>query len=901
VSRAARAIGVLPGEGALAITVTVLMLVTSAGAAMGGAATEALFFAHFDLALLPHMYFALGTVTLVFALAISALLAGFDRTRLYAAVPLTLGALVLAGRLLVDTGLSWVFPAMWLAMNVVTTLIGIITWGVASALCDTRQAKRLFPVFNAGRIGGSVVGGVLTGVLVGVLHAENLLFIWAGSLVAGFVLVVLLFRARPPAPLDTPADRGGVVVEMGRGLSIVRRSELLRLLAIALVLFSVLYFTLALPFTRAARAAYPDADALAAFLGLFNGATTIAALLVSLFLANRIYARIGVVNSLVAFTAIYLIGFVALALRPGFPTVVGFRFTQMTWLTGVADTAYQALFNPVPPERRDQTRAFMEGVPGQVGIALAGVLLIAGDRALEPAQLSFIGIVTAAATLALIWRTRRSYRVALADALRAGRPQPFLVEANPLGVLARDPTALRTAVAGLGSEDPGVRRVSAAVVETVARAEDTSALTVAARDPDDAVRASALRALGRVAPNVARGLAESASADPAPVVRALAFGTLDDRAALKRMLRDEDARVRAAALDVVSHGSRDLRVLAKELADDSVASLRRTAVSILAQDDPAVARDSLEDPDPRVRAAALEALASSRELGALEVVRAFARRRRDEALRDLPYALAARSQDERRSLLLDALRHRAIDRARDAIRAALVARGRVPDDLVLEALERNDAGQRASALELIDSAADAEIGRPLLPLWERPSDRAVIDEAVVDYALSDRDPFLRDLAQDIRGGGQTMRTLTTLSPMDRLLFLRKVPVFAGLPPSDLNQVAAIATEELFTDGSVIAREGDRGDRLYVIAAGAIQVRSGARELATRGVGEHVGELALLTGEPRTATLVASGETRCVCFGRRELDAIIRDRPQVALEIIRALGARLAEMTRMASG
>jgi hypothetical protein len=901
VSYVARAIGVQPGEGVLVFTVTALMLATSAGAAMGGAATEALFFAHFDLALLPHMYIALGAVTLVFTLAISALLAGADRTRLYAAVPLALVGLVLAGRLLVDTGMSWVFPAMWLAMNVVTTLIGIITWGVASAVCDTRQAKRLFPVFNAGRIGGSVVGGLLTGVLVGALHAENLLFVWAGSLLVGFGLVVLLFRFRPPAPGDPPADRGGVVVEMGRGFSIVRRSELLRLLAIALVLFSALYFTLALPFTRTVRAAYPDADALAAFLGLFNGAITIAALLLSLFLANRIYARIGVVNSLVAFTAIYVVGFVALALRPGFATVVGFRFAQMTWLTGVADTAYQALFNPVPPDRRDQTRAFMEGVPGQVGIALAGVLLIVGDRALEPAQLSFVGIVSAAATLALIWRARRSYRDALADALRAGRPQPFLVEADLLGVVARDPTALRTALAGLGSDDPGVRRVSAAVVEDVARAEDGGALVVAARDPDDAVRASAFRALRRVAPDVARGIADSASADTAPAVRALAFAVLDDRGALVRMLRDDDPHVRAAALDVVSRGSPELRVLAKEVADDSVASLRRSAVSILAHDDAAVARASLEDPDPRVRAAALDALASSRELDAKEIIRAFARRRRDEALRDLPYVLAARSDDERRDLLRDALRHRSIDKARDAIRAALVARGRVPDDLVLEALERNDAAQRAGALELVESAADPEIASPLLPLWERPADRAVRADAIVDYALTDSDPFLRELAQDIRGGGQSMRTLTTLSPMDRILFLRKVPIFAGLPPPDLNQIASIATEELFADGTVIAREGDRGDRLYVIAAGAVQVRSGARELATRGVGEHVGELALLNGEPRTATLVASGETRCLCFGRRELDAIISDRPQVALEIIRVLGARLAEMTRMASG
>jgi trk system potassium uptake protein TrkA len=85
----------------------------------------------------------------------------------------------------------------------------------------------------------------------------------------------------------------------------------------------------------------------------------------------------------------------------------------------------------------------------------------------------------------------------------------------------------------------------------------------------------------------------------------------------------------------------------------------------------------------------------------------------------------------------------------------------------------------------------------------------------------------------------------------------------------------------------------------VIVSGAVGVRSGAHDVATRGPGEYVGELALLTGDPRMATLVASGETRCLCIGRRELDAILRDRPQVALAVIRVLGARLRESTRLA--
>src|SRR5207302_6003016 len=91
VTGAARALGILPGETGLALLVTAVMLLTSVGAAMGGAATEALFFARFDVSQLPLMYVALGAVTFVCTLVVSALLARPDRARLYAVIPLALG------------------------------------------------------------------------------------------------------------------------------------------------------------------------------------------------------------------------------------------------------------------------------------------------------------------------------------------------------------------------------------------------------------------------------------------------------------------------------------------------------------------------------------------------------------------------------------------------------------------------------------------------------------------------------------------------------------------------------------------------------------------------------------------------------------------------------------------
>ena len=68
-----------------------------------------------------------------------------------------------------------------------------------------------------------------------------------------------------------------------------------------------------------------------------------------------------------------------------------------------------------------------------------------------------------------------------------------------------------------------------------------------------------------------------------------------------------------------------------------------------------------------------------------------------------------------------------------------------------------------------------------------------------------------------------MDSITTLSLMDRILFLKRVPLFANLSPTDLKQLAAIASEEFFPDEEVIAYKGEKGDAMFVIVSGEVRV------------------------------------------------------------------------------
>ena len=161
-TRLASLLQIRPGEGRTAALVFGLMLFTSAGGSIGGNGIEALFYARFGVQFLPYMYVALGVVTFLTSLALTALLGRVAKERLYSYLPVLLGVLLVGGRFVTVLDLRWFYPVLFLGMNVYGTLQGLFTWGLAGAACDTRQAKRLFPLFGAGGILGAVLGGLVT-------------------------------------------------------------------------------------------------------------------------------------------------------------------------------------------------------------------------------------------------------------------------------------------------------------------------------------------------------------------------------------------------------------------------------------------------------------------------------------------------------------------------------------------------------------------------------------------------------------------------------------------------------------------------------------------------------------------------------------------------------------------
>jgi CRP-like cAMP-binding protein len=130
---------------------------------------------------------------------------------------------------------------------------------------------------------------------------------------------------------------------------------------------------------------------------------------------------------------------------------------------------------------------------------------------------------------------------------------------------------------------------------------------------------------------------------------------------------------------------------------------------------------------------------------------------------------------------------------------------------------------------------------------------------------------------------------------DQVTRLARSPLFADAPPPRV-KLAALSGEMLtFRDGEALVVEGDEGDEVFVLLRGEAEVsfRRGGPSFRI-GEGGMVGEIAALTGAPRTATVTAQGIVEALRLRRETFLKLLRDMPEVSLALSRTLARRLSD-------
>ena len=125
--------------------------------------------------------------------------------------------------------------------------------------------------------------------------------------------------------------------------------------------------------------------------------------------------------------------------------------------------------------------------------------------------------------------------------------------------------------------------------------------------------------------------------------------------------------------------------------------------------------------------------------------------------------------------------------------------------------------------------------------------------------------------------------------------LAEVPLFAHLSGRDLRRVHGIAEEYTYPEGAAIAKEGASGDAFFIILEGQAEVRRGGKPVATMWPGDFFGEISLLDGGPRTATVSAQTSLRCLVLLHEEFLRLRASDGACAAKILRGAARRLRQM------
>ncbi len=131
--------------------------------------------------------------------------------------------------------------------------------------------------------------------------------------------------------------------------------------------------------------------------------------------------------------------------------------------------------------------------------------------------------------------------------------------------------------------------------------------------------------------------------------------------------------------------------------------------------------------------------------------------------------------------------------------------------------------------------------------------------------------------------------------------LARMPLFRPLNDRELLRVLAVTDVAPYTDGGRVIQEGDRGEELFIVLNGKLKVLAGGTQVATLNPGDHVGEMALIRAQPRSATVVSDGPSELMVVRRTDFFEILRKEHQLAVKLLwqflGVLGDRLAQTNR----
>ena len=435
-----------------------------------------------------------------------------------------------------------------------------------------------------------------------------------------------------------------------------------------------------------------------------------------------------------------------------------------------------------------------------------------------------------------------------------------------------------------------------------------------------------------------------------------AVGEHELNTAMASLLKHKNRLVRLAALRAYHVTDKTTLKTAVALLADADPDIRHTAARRIESaqfHDGKTLIKALSTPSKEARELIFDLL-DSLQIKDPDVFR-FARNQIEGAYKSLAESegLLKMPQTPSRDLLLDHLSQQRMGLLENVLRVLSIEDRSGRMRIISRGLLSTDTRQKANSQEAIDDLIDRSLTRILLPLLDdipiaqqlaigrkefkvndfsrdsealcrhllgrydwlavlmalqinAEAETPYVDMAVIEPLANHSNPHISAVARQVTAlsqhSGHAKETIMaeTLTLPKIILWLKKIEIFEQLAVNELAAVASVTEEVEFQKGQEVIREGDPGETLYLIIEGRVAVfkqqdDGGEIELDRMDAGDYFGEMALFEDIPRTATIRTIEPSRMLMLHKQEFKEMVREYPQIALDICKALSGRIRKL------
>ncbi|HEX4991204.1 MAG TPA: Npt1/Npt2 family nucleotide transporter [Candidatus Binatia bacterium] len=327
--------------------------------------------------------------------------------------------------LIVFFNFAWGIYAFYIWSAIVSILAVAQFWTFAGLIFTSREAKRLFGIFNAGGSLGGILGGFGSGWAVNLFMGTNELFWLIGALFAGAFGVVWLAgnelsELQTAAVKEIPASKETKAIQQQTSaLGSILASRYLQLIAGAIFVSVAVSTLIDFQFKAAAKTAYPSQDELTAFFGSYYAWVAIITFFSQVVLTRRLLTAFGLIPSLFLLPAGLFAGSLGILVWPGLFSAMATRLTDAVLRASVNQSGMEILYLPLSATVKRRVKTFLDVVLQRLGDGAAGLVVLFYTLFMmqsDPASLGYfsLGLIILWAIFILVLRS------GYLEALRAG-------------------------------------------------------------------------------------------------------------------------------------------------------------------------------------------------------------------------------------------------------------------------------------------------------------------------------------------------------------------------------------------------------------------------------------------------------------------------------------------------